>query len=430
MESQTMSAKLEALEVVVQETKQASQLLMGEQNELAQRSQAVEQRFVEAQADLARSEASKLKYQRNHDAMASKLQDAQQRLAKSNQELDEERSANEIAQRKIEELESTNKSYKGRLERLEEELRKSQELFLDVSTATKEATNAKDQLQDALEKLQQANKELHEQLQQEQQKQRQQHEKHQDALSKLQQKNRETTEQMESFRDEAAAMKLKKVEAEKKAAGLQTRLANLERRMSDSMDLKGIGATTNTSKSSKSGGGVGDPLTTVEEGNETLGGDDPDNGTPKIPSLPALVSAKKSRDGKMVPKCAFCFKDVTGPSRKCQCGKDDCTARAHAQCAQRFVGVGTSTSVSHRTYEYSLNLSALCFVFLSTQMCANMIMLFHLPAIAGTPAPKLPVILCRPLRESGIVVDTDELETNETNCNAITPANRNNRASF
>ena len=356
-EAETFSAKLEALDVVVKETNRASHVLMAEQEELIEKSQAVEQRFVEAQADLARSEASKLKFQQNHDAMALKLKDAEDRLDKANKELNEERSAKEDALQKIEELEAVNKTKDGRLARLEEELRKSQELSSDMSSAIAEAASAKDQLQSALEKLQDANQDLHKKLQQEQEKQLQQHKKHQDALSVLQEKNRATIAEMESYRDNASAMKLEKVAAEKKITGLESRLANLQRQINDSMDLTGTTRTPATSKTNMFSGslvGVGGPLATVDERTTELFGGDYDNvgdTIPKLPSLPALVSAKKDRHGKTVPKCAFCFKDVTGPSRKCQCGKKDCTARAHAQCAMRFVSAGTSTSVSHRKFE-------------------------------------------------------------------------------
>ena len=356
-EAETFSAKLEALDVVVKETNRASHVLMAEQEELIKNSQAVEQRFVEAQADLARSEASKVKFQQNHDAMALKLKDAEERLDKANKELSEERSAKEDALQKIEELEAVNKSKDGRLARLEEELRKSQELSSDMSSAMAEAASAKDQLQSALEKLQDANQDLHKQLQQEQETQRQQHKKQQDALSMLQEKNRATIAEMESYRDNVAAMKLEKVAAEKKITGLESRLANLQRQINDSMDLTGTTRTPATSKTNMFSGslvGVGGPLATVDERTTELFGGDYDNvgdTIPKLPSLPALVSAKKDRHGKTVPKCAFCFKDVTGPSRKCQCGKKDCTARAHAQCAMRFVSAGTSTSVSHRKFE-------------------------------------------------------------------------------
>jgi hypothetical protein len=404
-EAETFSAKLEALEVVVQETKQASQLLMGEQNELIQRSQCVEQRFVKAQADLARSEASKLKMEQNYDIMASKLKEAQDRLAKSNVELDNERSAREKAQQEINELQSIKNAHEGQLKRLEEELRRSQELFLDVSAATAETSDAKDQLQNALEKLQQANIDLHEQLQHEKQKQREQHEKYHESLTKMKGEHQATLEQIESYRNEAAAIKLEKIAAEKKAEGLQSRIVNLERRLNDSTALTGSSMVVKTMMSSIGGGGVGDPLTAVTAG--TTGNMNGQDGqsveSMAIPSLqrgiPALAAAKKDSSGNLIPKCAFCFKDVTGPSRKCQCGKKDCSARAHAQCAQRFIAAGTSTSVSH----------------------------------PGTPAPRLPIILCRPVHPNNFVdINTKITTTNETSAiiPAITPANKNDRASF
>jgi hypothetical protein len=90
----------------------------------------------------------------------------------------------------------------------------------------------------------------------------------------------------------------------------------------------------------------------------------PTTGTNSPFSIPPLSGGKENASPAC--KCSICFKDAVGLMKKCQCGKPECKSRAHATCVNK---IKAGPSVSH----------------------------------PGTPAPRLPVVLCSNSSKSAVI---------------------------
>lgn len=357
----TLAAKLEALETVVLETKRASQLLLEEQDQVTNGAQIMETKFIEAQANVVRSNATKDKLEREISSLISKRQEIENHLQGLSQELQRERTEKQQWKRRCQELETTKKSQDERLNRLEKDLETSQSLLVDATTAMNETKRAKNDVEADMERLQKANQELHKQSQELRQLRRQEKDSHQQALAQMEQDHHATQVQVNNQREKIQNLKLEKQTADKTIAQLQSKAANMERRLHELTNLSSITTSTNVGVSV---GGA----TTADDDEGGLVVTTPShsdhhskNRTTNSFVIPPLEGNNES-DTVVVTKCSLCFKDSSGLMKKCDCGNPDCKLRAHQMCVHRIHSTAAAgkTSVSH----------------------------------PGTPAPRLPVILC------------------------------------
>lgn len=356
----TIAAKLEALETVVLETKRASQLLLQEQEQVTQAATIMESKYTQSLADLVRSIAAEHKLRREHSSLTKRVQQVNQQLQDFSNDLQQEGAEKQHWKRRCHELEATHKTQEERLNRLEKDLQTSQSLLVDATTATTETTQAKNEVEAAMERLQSANQGLHTQLQDFQQSLRQEKESHQKALSQVQQDHHATQVQSSNQREHIQSLKLEKQTDDKRIAQLESKLANMQRRLEESTNLTVIKAT-NVGQSGF--------LKTPANKTSTDLQNPPSSASPADVSfvIPPLMdkenmSTPSSISKSGVTKCSLCFKDSSGLMKKCECGRPECTFRAHQICVHRIHSTAAAgkTSVSH----------------------------------PGTPAPRLPVILC------------------------------------
>jgi hypothetical protein len=175
---------------------------------------------------------------------------------------------------------------------------------------------------------------LHERMQEQQLKARTSQEKLHQDLQKAQQEAQTLRLEASASQDQIQKLTMDKTADEKRVAQLQTRITNLERRLKDSTTANASSWTTSHATATAT--------------------PDPDATTP--PCIPPLGKENDSMSPARSSKCAICFKSAVGIMKKCQCGKS-CGCRAHATCVNK---IQAGPSVSH----------------------------------PGTPAPRLPVVLC------------------------------------
>jgi DNA repair exonuclease SbcCD ATPase subunit len=353
----------------VSETKRASQLLLEEQQQVTQGAQTMEVQFVQAQADLARSNAAKQKMQQDHRKLERRLAQIQEKLQNASRDLEQEQSEKLQWKRQAEELLAKEKIQQERLDRLEKELQESKTLLVDATCAAAETTLAKQEIQAALGRMEEANQQLHRQLQEQQQLLRKEKESHQQVLAQVQKDHQATQHTLSEQRDVLQSLKVEKQAADKKISQLQSKNANLERRLQDTTNLVAVPNTISETTTADDTGTTEKQSTNhVEFLIPRLGGDKENPTDSPNPSPPSS-------------KCSICLKDASGLMRKCQCGREGCKCRAHAMCIQRIT-TQAGPSVSH----------------------------------PGTPAPRLPVVLCTASKSasmmaSGTATDTNRLKS-------------------
>ncbi|KAG7373085.1 hypothetical protein IV203_033809 [Nitzschia inconspicua] len=342
----TLATKVDALETVVQETKRASQQLMQEQDQAHQSVRIVEAKFIQAQTDLARSNVSNRKIQQEYRAMKRHFKQIQQRLADTTNELEQEKEDKKSWKRQASELEVISKLQQERLERLEKELQKSKSLLIDATSAASESQQTKQKVQSSLERIEETNRQLSDSIQENQKQLNRQEELHSKALAQARKDHQATQHKWSRDRDLVQSLKIEKQAADKKISQLQGKLAQVERRLLDSTNL----ASSNS---------LSQDEFAISRGNQNDSISINGNGF-QIPSLSYSKENPTSNMSKGVCQCSICNKQGTGIMRKCQCGNNSCTLRAHPSCFHRVTMQKATTSVSH----------------------------------PGTPAPKLPVLLC------------------------------------
>jgi len=317
----TLATQLQALQMVIDETKRASHVLLEEQDEITQKAQSVEQQYVQSQAELARANTQRKKLQQQNLELTQATKSLEGNIQELKTRLDHQRAETKQWKQSCDELQAMEDSQQQRMHRLEQELQQAQTLLVDATATAAETEATTTQLKDSMEKLQQANQQLHKQLEEQQVKIRNDAENHQDALQVAHKENQALKHKELKQQDQIQKLSQEKQAHERRLSQLQTKTSNLERRLQEATNL--VETPSSIEKMS--------PFSIPPLGKENS-------------ALPTC-------------RCTICFKDAVGLMKKCQCGKPGCTSRAHATCVNK---ISAGPSVSH----------------------------------PGTPAPRLPVVLC------------------------------------
>ena len=304
----TLESQLEALQVVVQETKLASQLLLSEQEEVTQKAQSVEQKYVEAQAELARSNAQKQKLQQSNEELMHSKQNLELQLQELLTKLENEEMETKRWKMSYQDLEGIEKTQQESIRRLEDDVEQANTLLVEATSTAAETESTSLDLKNNLEKMQQTVEGLHKKLENKQKDEQRDKERHQEVMETVQKETQVLKAQITSQKDQIKQLSFEKTTQEKRLSQLQAKSSNLERRLQESTNIV----------------------------NTTTGGDfsiPPLNGNGKENPLPLPTH-----------KCAICFKALTTLAKKCQCGKAGCTVRAHVSCVNK---IRPGPSVSH-----------------------------------------------------------------------------------
>jgi hypothetical protein len=330
----TLESHLEALQVVVQETKRASQLLLREHEEITQRAQTMEQKYVQAQADLVRSNSQRQKLQRDDEELIQSKRSLEIQIHDLKTHMDVEEMEGKRWEQSCSELQQSEKMSQARIERLEEDLQCSSNLLVEATATAAETESTSTELKHSLEKMQQNIESLHKELETKQKNERDFKDRSQKMFVKSQRENQTLKSQAESELEKIKKLTSEKQAQEKRIGQLQAKTSNMERRLQESTNI-------------------------VNTGNASDFHIPPLHGKENPHPLPTC-------------KCTICFKTLTtGLMKKCQCGETGCMSRAHVSCVNKITA-GPSLSYP------------------------------------GTPAPRLPVILCSAAKARAIAITPHE----------------------
>jgi hypothetical protein len=370
--AQGLSQSLQSLESVVTETKRACQMLQQEQTLVSTSATSIQAKLLHKEADLARAhkEITAMRGSlRSLESGAARWKQDRQALVQTSQHQQQELTRLEHAQMERDAME---RARKERADKVEHEWRQAQSMLVDATGGQAAAEQTQALLKETILELQCANKNLHGELWQQQESSRKEKDRLHDALTKAEKEAQQLRIQDEASGEDMQRLRLDKMAAEKQVSQLKSRIVGLERRLKDvasgsvvSPDAAsnnntnsaisdiciGLGAPNDTSSNSGGSGsinGLGFSLPPLSGSSRlSLGGSG--SGTGQENSNNVTVVPAKS--------CSICFKAAFGLMKSCQCGQSDCAKRAHIHCASR---INPGPSVSH----------------------------------PGTPAPRLPLVLC------------------------------------
>lgn len=337
-----LAQTLQSLQTVVSETKRTAQVLHAEHQEVADSAASMEARLVQKEADLVRSlkEVKSLRNS-NDDLEASRQAWEEKRIAL---EHSVEAQKLELARfhRDTKEREALELARKERADKVEVELHAAQAMLVEATTGQAHAEETKIALEGTLAALQKANKDLHQHLSKVQETATKECERLSQALSKAEKEVQQLRIEAEAKQEELRRHELDKEGAEKQISQLKGRLSSMEKRIQDASHV-----------------GVSPPGVI-----ETNVGEAPSSFAFTLPSFaedPLAIAQSGPSNNAPSGTCSICFKASFGIMKACQCGKPLCNKRAHVSCANR---IQPGPSVSH----------------------------------PGTPAPRLPIVLCAATR--------------------------------
>ena len=310
--AEALATQLEALKTVVEQTKQAALVLHEEQEEISAQARNGQTKLLQVEAELARSQ-KQAKQQRNKaEEWQSKATQLQEETISLKRKLADQTEQTRKLTTAMEERDALEEARRKRSQQMEQELREAQALLVQATSAAAN-TDTLEHLKESLEQLQTINKNLHQQL----------------------------VEQQESAREDKERLRESLLLAEKDVQHLRIE-ASLQKDLTESK-------AHDKEKSNPAVSPDGGFLDTSFSISTTLN-----------MTTPTARSTTTARDNHEVPPaatCSICFKAAFGLMKSCQCGKSYCDKRAHLTCVNQ---INPGPSVSH----------------------------------PGTPAPKLPIVLC------------------------------------
>ncbi|CAB9518017.1 expressed unknown protein [Seminavis robusta] len=307
-----LATQLEALKIVVEQTKQAAQVLHEEQEEISKQARNGQAKLLQVETELARSQKETKQLREQADEWQKQAKELQEEATDLKRQLADQTEQTRKLTTALEERDALEVARKERNQQVEQELREAQELLVNVTSAAANSETL-ESLNEGIEKLQAANKNLHEQL----------------------------VTQQETAREDKERLRESLLLAEKDAQSLRIEASLQNDQHNDDDDNNSKHTLTDANSNSRvspdgSARGESDTSFSLRMPSDLL---DSQHAVP-----PATT-------------CSVCFKDAYGLMKSCQCGNPQCDKRAHITCANR---INPAPSVSH----------------------------------PGTPAAKLPVVLC------------------------------------
>lgn len=334
-----LASTLQGLQTVVSETKLASQKLAEEQALVDQKASGIEHKYLAQQQELGRIK-KEVQTLRQNNALLEHARDQWKHERKTMEHKVKSLHTNiDSLHRQISDQQAVEELRKERATQDQAELHRAQSLLAQASQQQDTTLQVQQTLQDTIQKLEAANKELHEKLKEKQDTARGDSERLSNSLSKSEREAQKLRLDKEALEEELKRTKLDKEAVGKQVQELKQRVVAAERRHP---------AATPTA-------------TTASPSNDTE--NQPNQICFRLPPLPGSAKSITSSSSNMKhpdvlegKSCCICFKPSFGIMKSCPCG--ECQKRAHFMCVKQ---VTAPPSVSH----------------------------------PGTPAAPLPVVLCK-----------------------------------
>lgn len=404
----SLSSQLKSLKSALDETKQVCESIRVEHDDIQNSARTLEAKLVQTESELERVDKEKFEMKLERDELRQEIQNYSLTTKQMQIKLEKKEDDLQKMTKHISERDDIEQARKERLNRLENELRDSRTMLVEVTSAAKDGESTNVNLQSTIQHLQRENKSLHDKIGEVMDSSMREKSKLQEALAESESEAQKLRLKLTIDEEELQREKLDKTASEKEIAQLKTRIADLEVRLQDAISTSGIvspnysrtvhsqsestitsyetpGKTTPASSNANKSGEmkISDKRNVDSLEKDSFGIPPLRPVTPKTGFHTNQSRISQGKENNMssskshkiekhsfkggssgsklsTAKCSICFKNAYGIMKSCQCNQVDCDKRAHASC---IAGVQSQAlpSVSH----------------------------------PGTPAPRLPCILCR-----------------------------------
>jgi chromosome segregation ATPase len=346
----SMVSQLQALRDVVDETKRASSILFKEHEQVSGAARSMEAKLLQKETELARSQKEQRQWMEEREEMkksAARLQAEQKCLEKETNLLE-----NELHKMKheAEEYHAVEQARKNRSTIVEKEVRDARTMLVEATAMTAEAESTCAVLKDTISGLETENKTFHETIEKIQDKAREDHARLNDALTKVEKEAQSLRVKAASHEENIERIRMDRSASEKQVTQLKQKVVTLERRLKEATSFVPPSPDKETPRDGESRRGVSFSI-------------------PPLATTNTPAKSKENKSNRVTPSapkstaCCICAQLASGFMKSCQCGKPTCEKRAHATCLAS--SKLTLPSVSH----------------------------------PGTPAPRVPVLLCGTVRK-------------------------------
>ena len=382
----SLASQLKNFKNVLDETKRTVETIRAEHDDVSSAARDLEAKLLQKESELSRIERQKAKSDKEHRDRCVELKDLKETESLLTEHLGKRN--DELAKLKkiILEREHIEKARLEMTDRLEQELRKSRSIIVELTSSAAETESTATELQETIQALQEANESLHDKIKENSEKAEKEKEKLHESLTEAENEAQNLRLKAAVDDEELQKVRLDKNSNEKEVQQLKIRLSNLDRRLAKANsvgvispgDELGDVSSLHSDLNSVTPSSLALPYKTpgkvlsTKSPHEQFSIPKLKSISPRVPSSLSNTSASMEKVNRPVSSsnsssnnrrrpvqtnCSICFKASYGIMKACQCGDPNCALRAHATCIS---GKNPLPSVSH----------------------------------PGNPSPALPAILC------------------------------------
>lgn len=400
----SLGTQIISLKSALDETKRVCESIRSEHDDIQSSARDLEAKLVQTESELQRIDKEKFEIKLERDELRHELEDSSNRSKETRLNLEKMEDEVHKLKKLMTEREDIERARSERTSRLENELRDTRSMQVEVTGAAKDAESTNADLQNTIQQMQRENKMLHDKIEEVMDSSRREKMKLQKEIGETESETQKLRMKVTIDEEELQKTKLDLSSSEKEISQVNSRLVDLEGKLRQADSSAGVVSPIDEIASDKNEKVRQASLSSYKTPGKTFVNTDTHQGkqfskrtdhiqdeainekenlcipplrsvTPRtshgIPGKELVVKASSNRNkykqsvgggnssGSRLSsiKCTICFKNAYGIMKSCQCGKADCKKRAHASC---IAGSKALPSVSH----------------------------------PGTPAPRLPCILC------------------------------------
>jgi myosin heavy subunit len=376
----SLASQLKNFKNVLDETKRTVETIRAEHDDISSAARDLEAKLLQKESELSRVERQKAKSDKEHRDRCVELKDLKETESLLTEHLGKRN--DELAKLKkiILEREHIEKARLEMTDRLEQELRKSRSIIVELTSSAAETESTATELQETIQALQEANESLHDKIKENSEKAEKEKAKLHESLTEAENEAQKLRLKAAVDDEELQKVRLDKNSNEKEVQQLKIRLlakANSVGVIGPGDELGDV-SSLHSDLNSVTPTSLALPYKTpgkvlsTKSPHEQFSIPKLKSISPRVPSSLSNTSASMEKVNRPVSSsnsssnnrrrpvqtnCSICFKASYGIMKACQCGDPKCALRAHATCIS---GKKSLPSVSH----------------------------------PGNPSPALPAILC------------------------------------
>ena len=196
-------------------------------------SRSIEGRLIQVESELIRAARAKKDAEAERDFLKTRTEKSEKLARELQDKVDDDHDEIRVLKKDILELEELERTRQDRTNRIESEFQEARTGLLEATCAAAEAESTVTSLRSVIEELRRENVCLHEQIESSRDNQSKERSKQNEALTQAERNAQKWKMKVEDGEEEIRKLKIEKTTAEKQVAVEKSRVANMERRLSD-----------------------------------------------------------------------------------------------------------------------------------------------------------------------------------------------------